>query len=56
MTLTDTFRKQYAELWRAIFQLDIGTLERITTEWGMGKGSAELFAVSGVCSDCKCEG
>lgn len=46
VTLTETFKKQYAELWRAIFQLDISTLERITTEWGMGKGSAELFAVS----------
>jgi aarF domain-containing kinase len=42
--LDETFKKQYAELWRAIFQLDIKTLERITTEWGMGKGSAELFA------------
>lgn len=46
VTLSETFRKQYAELWRAIFQLDIKKLEEITTAWGMGQGSAELFAVS----------
>lgn len=44
MNLSENFRRQYAELWRAIFQLDIKTLERITQAWGMGQGSSELFA------------
>jgi aarF domain-containing kinase len=44
ITLSETFRRQYAELWRAIFQLDIKKLEEITKAWGMGEGSAELFA------------
>lgn len=44
VSLTESFRRQYAELWKAIFEVDMRTLERITTAWGMGKGSAELFA------------
>lgn len=44
VSISEKFRRQYAELWKAIFEVDIGTLERITTEWGMGKQSAELFA------------
>lgn len=44
VSISETFRRQYAELWKAIFEVDIATLERITTAWGMGKQSAELFA------------
>ncbi|MCO5590107.1 hypothetical protein L7F22_044076 [Adiantum nelumboides] len=44
VSISETFRRQYAELWKAIFEVDISTLERITTAWGMGKQSAELFA------------
>ncbi|CAO1623579.1 unnamed protein product [Sympodiomycopsis kandeliae] len=42
--LSDKFRKEYAELWRAIFSIDMETLNRITTDWGMGAGSSEMFA------------
>lgn len=44
VTLSDKFRKEYAELWRAIFTVDMKTLDKITAAWGMGAGSSELFA------------
>lgn len=42
--LTESFRRQYAQLWKAIFEVDIKTLDKITKSWGMGEGSSELFA------------
>ncbi|CAO1628519.1 unnamed protein product [Parajaminaea phylloscopi] len=42
--LSDKFRQEYAQLWKAIFTVDLGVLERITRDWGMGQGSSELFA------------
>lgn len=42
--LSDKFRNEYAQLWKAIFTIDLPVLERITADWGMGHESAELFA------------
>lgn len=42
--LSEKFRKEYAQLWNAIFQVDTGTLEQITKDWGMGEGSSDMFA------------
>ncbi|CEH14647.1 Predicted unusual protein kinase [Ceraceosorus bombacis] len=42
--LSEDFRRQYAKLWKAIYQVDLPTLEKITQSWGMGEGSSELFA------------
>lgn len=44
VSLSDKFRKEYAELWRAIFTIDMKSLDKITQAWGMGAGSSELFA------------
>ncbi len=42
--LSEQFRRQYAQLWKAIFEVDVKKLEQITTSWGMASGSSELFA------------
>ena len=42
--LSEEFRRKYAQLWKAIFTLDLKTLDEITVGWGMGEGSSELFA------------
>jgi aarF domain-containing kinase len=42
--LTPEFRRQYAELWKALLALDLGTLFRIAREWGIG--TPDLFASS----------
>lgn len=42
--LGDKFRHEYAQLWKAIFTVDLGVLNKITRDWGMGEGSSELFA------------
>lgn len=42
--LSEDFRRKYAQLWKAIFTLDLKTLDEITVSWGMGQGSSELFA------------
>ncbi|GAC97021.1 potential mitochondrial chaperonin [Pseudozyma hubeiensis SY62] len=42
--LSEDFRRKYAQLWKAIFTLDLKTLDEITVSWGMGEGSSELFA------------
>lgn len=42
--LSEDFRRKYAQLWRAIFTLDLKTLDEITVSWGMGEGASELFA------------
>lgn len=42
--LSEDFRRKYAQLWKAIFTLDLKTLDEITVGWGMGEGSSELFA------------
>lgn len=44
VTLSDSFRRQYAQLWKSIFTVDVPKLEAITREWGMGEASADLFA------------
>lgn len=38
----DQFRRQYAELWRALLTTDWDTVERVTTAWGVG--APDLFA------------
>ncbi|SOV06695.1 uncharacterized protein UDID_01847 [Ustilago sp. UG-2017a] len=42
--LSEDFRRKYAQLWKAIFTLDLKTLDEITVGWGMGEGFSELFA------------
>ncbi|CBQ70632.1 conserved hypothetical protein [Sporisorium reilianum SRZ2] len=42
--LSEDFRRKYAQLWKAIYTLDLKTLDEITVSWGMGEGSSELFA------------
>ncbi|PWZ03230.1 ABC1-domain-containing protein [Testicularia cyperi] len=42
--LSEDFRRKYAQLWKAIFTIDLKTLDDITRGWGMGEGSSELFA------------
>lgn len=42
--LSPEFRREYAELWRAIWEVDLNTLERITQKWGMDPSSSDLFA------------
>lgn len=44
VTLGDSFRRQYAQLWKSIFTVDVPQLESITRQWGMGEASADLFA------------
>ena len=38
----ERFRRQYAELWRALLAADWDTVERVTTAWGVG--TPDLFA------------
>jgi aarF domain-containing kinase len=40
--VTDTFKRQYATLWKALLATDYGTIERVTKEWGIG--TPDLFA------------
>lgn len=40
--LTPSFRRQYSELWRALFVLDTNTIERIGKSWGIA--NSNLFA------------
>lgn len=42
--LTPSFRRQYSELWRALFVLDTDTIERIAVSWGIAKQNSNLFA------------
>ena len=42
--LSPKFRRQYAELWKGLLAMDLGTLQRIATEWGIG--APDLFASS----------
>ena len=42
--LTPEFRRQYAELWKALLAMDLGALFRIAREWGIG--APDLFATS----------
>ncbi|KDN51971.1 ABC1-domain-containing protein [Tilletiaria anomala UBC 951] len=42
--LSENFRRQYAQLWKSIFEGDIKTLDTITRQWGMGEEVSELFA------------
>ncbi|KAL0948030.1 hypothetical protein HGRIS_010655 [Hohenbuehelia grisea] len=40
--LPETFRIQYAHLWKGLLAMDLKTVEKVTTEWGIG--SPDLFA------------
>jgi aarF domain-containing kinase len=40
--LTPEFRRQYSELWKALLAMDLSTLFRVATEWGIG--APDLFA------------
>lgn len=40
--LSTSFRRQYSELWRALFVLDTDTIERIAKSWGIA--NSNLFA------------
>lgn len=40
--LTPEFRRQYAELWKALLAMDLGMLIKVTTQWGIG--APDLFA------------
>lgn len=40
--LSPSFRRQYSELWRALFVLDTDTIERIAKSWGIA--NSNLFA------------
>ena len=42
--LSPGFRRQYAELWKGLLAMDLGTLQRIAIEWGIG--APDLFASS----------
>lgn len=42
--LSPGFRRQYAELWKGLLAVDLGTLQRIATQWGIG--APDLFASS----------
>ena len=44
LELSPVFRRQYAELWKGLLAMDIGTLLRIATQWGIG--APDLFASS----------
>jgi aarF domain-containing kinase len=47
VTLSPTFRSQYAHLWKALLTLDWDEIKMVTREWGIGLGAEDLFA-SGV--------
>jgi aarF domain-containing kinase len=36
ITLRQSFREEYATLWRSMFVLDIDTIEKIGKKWGLG--------------------
>jgi aarF domain-containing kinase len=40
--LSPSFRRQYSELWRALFVLDVDTIDRIAKSWGIA--NSNLFA------------
>ncbi|KAI0252792.1 ABC1 family-domain-containing protein [Lactifluus subvellereus] len=42
--LSPEFRRQYAELWKALLSVDVDTLLRVAKEWGIG--APDLFASS----------
>ena len=42
--LTPSFRRQYSELWRALFVLDTDTIDRIGQSWGIAKQNTNIFA------------
>ena len=42
--LSPGFRRQYAELWKGLLAMDLGTLQRVATQWGIG--APDLFASS----------
>ncbi|KAF8273564.1 atypical/ABC1/ABC1-B protein kinase [Lactarius quietus] len=42
--LSPGFRRQYAELWKGLLAMDLGTLQRIAIQWGIG--APDLFASS----------
>ncbi len=42
--LTPEFRRQYSELWKALLAMDLGTLFRVASQWGIG--APDLFASS----------
>ena len=42
--LSPVFRRQYAELWKSLLAMDLGTLQRVATQWGIG--APDLFASS----------
>lgn len=41
--LPPDLRLQYAELWRALIALDIGTLKRVAIGWGIAEEDSDLF-------------
>ncbi len=41
--LPHSLRIQYAELWRALIALDVGTLRRVASGWGIRDEDADLF-------------
>ncbi|KAK0556881.1 hypothetical protein OC846_000908 [Tilletia horrida] len=44
VSLDDKFRREYARLWRAIYEVDFGELKRIVKMWGLADDSSELLA------------
>ena len=40
--LSPSFRRQYSELWRALFVMDVDTIDRIAHSWGIA--NSNLFA------------
>ncbi|KLU91847.1 ABC1 domain-containing protein [Magnaporthiopsis poae ATCC 64411] len=40
--MSETFRRQYGEFWRALMTFDNATIHRVCAEWGIG--GADLFA------------
>ena len=40
--LSSSFRRQYSELWRALFVMDVDTIEKIASSWGIA--NSNLFA------------
>ncbi|KAL9931699.1 hypothetical protein V8E36_009485 [Tilletia maclaganii] len=44
VSLNDNFRREYAKLWRAIYEIDFTELKRIVKLWGLAEDSSELLA------------
>ncbi|KAI0267342.1 atypical/ABC1/ABC1-B protein kinase [Gloeopeniophorella convolvens] len=42
--LSPEFRKQYAELWKGLLAMELGTVARVARQWGIG--APDLFAAS----------